>query len=325
MSVMQKPCLAVLAGSLLAAPTLAQQPPAIPHPGIKLSVDQLKVQIRVTAGRRLRPQSWPNGARVAVALSFDVDNMSASLARGDLSPGVLSRGEYGALDGLPRILRLLDKHQIPASFFIPAVSDALHPQMIRAILANGKHEVGVHGWIHEHLPSVNNEAEEQRLLDQAIAHLTKSIGKRPVGYRAPSWAFSQYTMGQVAKAGFLYDSSLMSSDDAYEVLLDGKPTGVIELPIEWILDDGPVLNLPGGLLASPELVHQVFQSEFDVAYDERGLFILTMHPHVIGHRSRIAALEKLILHIKSRPGVWFATHEQVARYVKEKGGRSGSK
>jgi peptidoglycan/xylan/chitin deacetylase (PgdA/CDA1 family) len=319
---MQKQCLLAFAGLLLTPAAPAQQPPAIPQPGTKLSVDQLKAQIRVTAGRRLRPESWPNGARVAVALSFDVDNMSASLARGDLAPGVLSRGEYGAVDGLPRILRLLDKHQLPASFFIPAVSDLLHPQTIPDILASGRHEVAVHGWIHEHLPSINDEAEEQRLLDQAINHLTKAVGKRPVGYRAPSWAFSPYTMRQVAKAGFLYDSSLMSSDDAYELLLDGKPTGVIELPIEWILDDSPVLNLPGGALPSPELVHQVFQSEFDVAYDEGGLFILTMHPHVTGHRSRIAGLEKLILHMKSRPGVWFATHEQVARHVKENGRRS---
>jgi len=318
---MQKPCGAIVAGLLLAYPPFAQQPSTILQPGLKLSVDQLKAQIHVTAGRRLRPQSWPNSSRVAVALSFDVDNLSASLARGELAPGVLSRGEYGAVDGLPRILRLLDKYQVPASFFIPAVSDTLHPQMIRDILASGRHEIAVHGWIHEHLPSVDNEAEEQRLLDQAIAHLTKATGKRPVGYRAPSWAFSPYTMGQVAKAGFLYDSSLMASDDAYEVLLEGKPTGVIELPIEWILDDYPVLNLPGGVLASPELVNQTFQSEFDVAYDEGGLFILTMHPHVTGHRSRVAALEKLILHMKSRPGVWFATHEQVALYVKEKSGR----
>ncbi len=318
---MQKAPLRILVGVLLACPVFAQPAPAIPQPGLKLSVDQLKAQIHVTAGKRLRPKSWPNGARVAVALSFDVDNQTTPLVRGDLTPGVLSRGEYGAIEGLPRILRLLDKHQLPASFFIPAVSDALHPQMIRDIMASGRHEVAVHGWVHELLTSVNNEADEQRLLDQAIAHLTKAMGKRPVGYRAPSWAFSPYTMGQVAKAGFLYDSSLMASDDAYEVMLDGKPTGVIELPIEWILDDFPLLNLPGGLLASPDLVNQTFQSEFDMAYEEGGLFILTMHPHVSGHRSRIAGLEKLILHMKSRPGVWFATHEQVARYVKENGGR----
>jgi len=322
MSGMQRLRLSAIAGLLLVYPAFAQQQaPANPQPGRNLSVNQLKAQIHVTAGRRLRPKSWPNGARVAVALSFDVDNMSASLLRGDIAPGVLSRGEYGAVDGLPRILRLLDKHRIPASFFIPAVSDVLHPQMIRDILVSGRHEVAVHGWIHEALPSLENEAEEQRLLDQAIAHLTKIMGKRPVGHRAPSWEFSPYTMGQVARAGFLYDSSLMASDDAYELQLDGKPTGVVELPIEWILDDYPVLNLPGGVLASPELVNQTFQSEFDVAYDEGGLFVLTMHPHITGHRSRAAGLEKLILHMKSRSGVWFATHEQVARYVKEQARR----
>lgn len=324
MRLMPKPCSPVLAGLLsfvgllsLVGPAFAQQPQ--PQPGTRLTIDQLKAQLHVTAGRRLRPQSWPNGARVAVALSFDVDNVSASLARGELAPVALTRGEYGAVDGLPRVLRLLDKYQVPASFFIPAVSDLLHPQLIRDIMASGRHEIGVHGWIHESLPALNNEAEEQRLLDQAIAHLTKVVGKRPVGYRAPSWAFSPFTMGQVVKAGFLYDSSLMASDDAYDVLLGGKSTGVVELPIEWILDDYPVLNLPAGVMPSPELVSQTFQSEFDMAYDEGGLFILTMHPHVTGHRSRIAGLEKLIQHMKSRPGVWFATHEEVARYVKEKG------
>jgi len=318
--IMPKSCVPVVAGLLwFVGPALTQQPQA--QPGTKLSADQLKAQIRVTAGRRLRPPSWPNGARVAVALSFDVDNMSSSLARGELAPVAITRGEYGAVDGLPRVLRLLDKYQVPASFFIPAVSDLLHPQMIRDILVNGRHEIAVHGWVHENLLALNNEAEEQRLLDQAIAHLTKVVGKRPVGYRAPSWAFSPYTMGQVAKAGFLYDSSLMASDDAYEVVLDGKSTGVVELPIEWILDDYPVLNVPGGVMPAPELVNQAFQSEFDIAYDEGGLFILTMHPHITGHRSRIAGLEKLILHMKSRSGVWFATHEQVARYVKEKSGR----
>jgi peptidoglycan/xylan/chitin deacetylase (PgdA/CDA1 family) len=292
---------------------------ADPLPGTKLGIDQLKEQMfRISAGRRLKPKSWPNGARVAVALSFDVDNATTSLARGALGANELSQGEYGAIDGLPRILRLLDKYEIPASFFIPAVSDALHPQMVRDILSRGRHEIGVHGWIHEHLPTLNNEAEERRLLNEAIEHLTKSAGKRPVGYRAPSWMFSRYTVAQIKEAGFLYDSSLMASDDAYEILVNGKPSGMIELPIEWILDDyvyfGGTVN---GSLPSPEMVVRVFESEFDAAYDEGGLFVLTMHPHIIGHRSRAAALEKLIVHMKSKPGVWFATHEQVARYVKE--------
>jgi peptidoglycan-N-acetylglucosamine deacetylase len=295
----------------------AQTAPS-PLPGTKLNIDQLKEQMfRVSAGRRLKPKSWPGGARVAVALSFDVDNATTSLARGQLGANELSQGEYGAVDGLPRILRLLDKYDVPASFFIPAVSDVLHPQMIRDILSRGRHEIGVHGWIHEHLPTLNNEAEERRLLHDALDHLTKSMGKRPVGYRAPSWMFSPYTMQQIKEAGFLYDSSLMASDDAYEILVAGKPSGMIELPIEWILDDyvyfGGTVN---GSLPLPDMVARVFESEFDGAYEEGGLLVLTMHPHIIGHRSRAAALDQLIAHMKSRPGVWFATHEQVARYVK---------
>jgi hypothetical protein len=123
-------------------------------------------------------------------------------------------------------------------------------------------------------------------------------------------------MKQIKKAGFLYDSSLMSSDDAYEILLDRQPTGVIELPIERILDDYPYFGASNGSLPSPDLVEQIFASEFDGAYEEGGLYVLTMHPHITGHRSRVAGLEKLILHMKSKPGVWFATEEKIARYLK---------
>jgi peptidoglycan/xylan/chitin deacetylase (PgdA/CDA1 family) len=302
--------------ALPAAPQAASQNPL---PGVTLTIEQLRGQMfHVSAGRRLKPQSWPNGARVAVGLSFDVDNATATLSTGNLDSEVISRGEYGAVDGVPRILRMLDRQQVPASFFIPAVSAVLHPQTIKEIQgAAQKHEIGVHGWIHERLPLLNNEKEEQRLLDQSIDTLTQMTGRRPIGYRAPSWKFSTWTMAQVKAAGFLYDSSLMASDDPYEILLDGQPTGVVELPIERILDDFPYFggNTDG---SNPSVgdVYEVFQSEFDVAFEEGGLFILTMHPHLTGHRSRIAMLERLVAYMKRKPGVWFATHEQIATHVK---------
>ena len=289
-----------------------------PLPGTKLTVEQLKGQMfHVSAGKRLKP-AWPNGARIAVGLSFDVDNATATLSTGNLDYEVLSRGEYGAIDGLPRLLRMLDRQQVPASFFIPAASAVLHPVVIRDIQsAKQAHEIGVHGWIHERLPLLNDEQEEQRLLNLSIETLTAMTGQRPVGYRAPSWKFSGWTMGQVKAAGFLYDTSLMASDDAYELLLDGAPTGIVELPIERILDDSPYFggNADG---SNPSVgdVYEVYQSEFDVAYEEGGLFLLTMHPHMMGHRSRAAMLERLVQYIKGKPGVWFATHEQIANHVK---------
>ena len=288
------------------------------QPGLYLSFDQIKAQaLRLGAGKRLKPKSWPGGAKVAVALSFDVDNATTQLRSGDLGSEVMTRGEYGAVDGLPRILRVLDKQNVPASFYIPAVSHLLHPNQVKDIMAaKQKHEIGVHGWIHEDLPGLNDAAREQDMLNQAVATITQAIGKKPVGYRAPSWHFSQFTMGQILKAGFLYDSSLMSSDDAYEIAVDGAGTGMIELPIERIVDDAPYFGAASGSLPAPELVEAIFRSEFDVAYDEGGLYVLTMHPHYTGHRSRAAALEKLIIHMKSKPGVWFATEEQIANYLK---------
>ena len=306
--------LLVLVSALAAA---AQSPPPASMPGLELSIDELKAQYtHLGVGKRLKPKQWPGGARVAVALSFDIDNATVALSRGILGSEDLSRGMYGAIDGLPRILRLLDRQDVPASFFIPAVSATLNPEMVPAILSRKRHEIGVHGWIHEHLGVLNDEAEEQRLLTRSIDALTKAIGKRPVGYRAPSWAMSRFTMKQVKEAGFLYDSSLMASDDAYEVTIDGVASGVIELPIERILDDAPYYGAANGSLPSPELVDRVYRAEFDVAYREGGLYVLTMHPHYTGHRSRALWLETLIAYMKSKSGVWFATHEEIARYLK---------
>lgn len=301
-----------------APPAAAEPTRQDPLPGTRLSVEQLKAQMfHVSAGKRLKA-TWPGGAKVAVGLSFDVDNATATLSTGTLDYEVLSRGEYGAVDGLPRILRMLDRQEVPASFFIPAASAVLHPSVIKDIQGTKQmHEIGVHGWIHERLPLLNDEKEEQRLLTLSIDTLTKMTGRKPVGYRAPSWKHSGWTMGQVKAAGFLYDSSLMASDDPYELLLDGKPTGIVELPIERILDDAPYFGgNADGSMPSVSNVYEVFQSEFDVAYEEGGLYLLTMHPHYIGHRSRAAMLERLVQYIKKKPGVWFATHEQIASHVK---------
>jgi peptidoglycan/xylan/chitin deacetylase (PgdA/CDA1 family) len=294
----------------------AQRPPD-PLPGTKLSIEQLKAQFQhVHAGKRLRPKTWPNGAKVAVALSFDLDNASPALARGNLTLWTLSQGEYGGIDGLPRVLDLMDKHKVPATFFVPAVSDILQPTIIPSILAKKRHEIGAHGWIHEDLAQLESEAEEKRLLDQSVAYLTKAIGKKPVGFRSPGANFSPYSVKLLKEAGFLYETTLMSSDDAYELNIDGRPSGLIELPIEWILDDAPYFTRTGAL-PSPELIFQVYKDEFDVAYDEGRLFVLTMHPHIMGHRSRISRLDKLIAYMKSKPGVWFATQEEIANYVKK--------
>jgi len=277
---------------------------------------------RARAGRSLRPRAWPGGARCAVTLSFDADHETIPLRDADTSPMRISQGQYGNRQGVPRIRALLDRHGIRASFFYPAVSALLHPEEIRAVAAEG-HEIGVHSWIHEANTTLPPGVERELTL-RAADTLERVSGQRPVGIRTASWDFSTDTLSIIREMGLLYDSSLMADDDPYELMDDGQPTGIVELPPEWIRDDAPYFNFVRFSAlrpyTAPSAVEEIFRAEFDGAYAEGGLFLLTMHPHVIGHRSRIALLDRLVAHMKAQPGVWFGTHAGVARWCGEKAG-----
>jgi len=144
---------------------------------------------------------------------------------------------------------------------------------------------------------------------------------RPVGFRTPSWDFSRHTLEIAKEMGLLYDSSLMSDEDCYELLLDGEPAGVVEFPVEWVRDDAVyfMMNRFQSLrpYTPPSDVFDIFRREFDAAYEEGGVFQLTMHPHIIGYRSRIWILDEIIRHAKSRKGVWFGTHAEVVEWAKQ--------
>lgn len=277
---------------------------------------------KVRAGRSLKPAAWKDGARVAVALSFDSDHETSTLRWGDTSPGKLSQGEYGSRVAIPRIRRLLDRHGVRATFFVPAVVAELHPDEQRALVAEG-HEIGIHGWIHE-LNSALPPEDERALQMRAADALERITGVRPVGIRTPSWDFSPHTLAICREMGLLYDSSLMADDEPYEILEDGEPTGMVELPVEWIRDDAVYFNMDRFSAlrpyTPPSAVLEVFKAEFDGAVEEGGLFLLTMHPHIIGHRSRLRLLDQLIEYIRGHGGVWFATHAEVARFCKEAAG-----
>ena len=298
----------------------ASQPVPAKRPAWTMTEAEVRgVVQRVRAGRDLTPPSWPGGARVAVGLSFDFDNETIVLRDGGDSVSQLSQGEYGARRGLPRVLALLATHNIKASFFIPAMSAMLHRDGVKQIAAAG-HEIGLHGWIHERNSQLD-EATERDLMQRASAELTRIAGRKPAGMRTPSWDYSPFTIQIARDMGLLYDSSLMADDQPYEVNVNGQPTGVVELPVEWILDDAPYFNMDRFSTIRPtmnqEEVLALWRAQFDQAHREgRGLYILTMHPHVSGHRSRIHMLDRLIQHMKSKGGVWFATHEEIARYVK---------
>lgn len=277
---------------------------------------------QVRAGRNLKPKSWPGGARCAVALSFDVDHETNELRDGGKSVGRLSWGQYGNRAGMPRILAMLAREDIRASFFVPAVTALLYPDEQRRVVAEG-HEIGLHGWIHEVNTAVPPEQERELHLRSADT-LEQVTGVRPVGMRTPSWDFSEVTLAVERELGLLYDSSLFADDDPYELIEKGEPTGMVELPVEWIRDDAVYFNMNRFQAlrpyTPPEAVFDIFKREFDGAHAEGGLFLLTMHPHVITYRSRFWILEELVRYAKAKGDVWFATHAEIAAYVKEQAG-----
>ena len=205
---------------------------------------------------------------------------------------------------------------------MPAVSAMTHPDEVKAVVAGG-HEIAIHSWIHE-FNSKLDEATERDLALRAADTLTRLSGKRPTGMRTASWDFSPWTLKIIREMGLVYDSSLMADDDPYELLDEGKPTGVVELPVEWIRDDAVYFNMDrmGSLrpYTAPEAVLSIFRRELDLAHSEGGLYVLTMHPHHIGHRSRIWILEEIIRHARSLDGVWFATHADIASYCATEAG-----
>lgn len=283
---------------------------------------------RVRAGRALAPAQWPGDARVAVALSFDPDHETVALRTGSTAASALSELEYGSRVGARRVLKLLDRYSAPATFFMPAVSALLHPDEIRDYASAG-HELAMHSWIHELDPGP--WPAEKELIARSADTLELLSGQRPVGYRTANDKFSPNTVSVLVELGARYDSSLMADDDCYELLVDGEPCGLVEVPPDWIRDDAPYLvmgskatGLSGSPYTPPRELLTVWTDEFDQAYADGGLFQMMMHPHIIGHRSRMVVLDELMAHIAGHEGVWFATHAQVADYVRDHVGTQSS-
>ena len=272
---------------------------------------------KVRAGRRLAPSVWPGRAKAAVALSFDCDHETFELGAGGEAIGRLGWGEFGRRVGVPRSLSVLQRHEVKASFFMPAVCALIDPDEPKRIRDHG-HEIAMHGYIHENT-SLLDAVTERELMLRARDVLAQASGTEPMGFRASHWDLSPSTIEIVREMGLAYDSSMMADDSCYELLLDGTPSGVVEIPVDWVRDDAVYLlfnrNPPTRPTLSPDDVLKIFIRELDAAIQEGGVFQIDLHPFVIGYRSRIFILDELIKFAKAQGPVWFATHAELAAYV----------
>ena len=271
------------------------------------------------------PQIWgkvrvPPGKKVAVNIGCDVDAQAIWIGSfGLTSPAYMSRGEFGAEVGVPRLLRLFERHGVKATWCIPGHTVDTWPGMGKEILAAG-HEIAHHGYVHEN-PSPMSLEEETRVMEKGLEALAR-IGVKPRGYRSPYWDFSPNTLSILERYGFDYDSSLMANDlhpyrpRAVEVHADranvfGPPSRILEIPVSWYLDDFPQTEyLTGrqeGMRPAPDILER-WEAIYDYAaeHEEGACYALTTHPQTIGRAHMIQMLEELIVYMKEH-GAWFAT------------------
>jgi peptidoglycan/xylan/chitin deacetylase (PgdA/CDA1 family) len=266
------------------------------------------------------PVAWPPGVRAAACLTFDVDAEAAVLTA-DISSidrmTPMSHQSYGPLVGVPRILEILSRHDIKATFFVPGYSAHRYPAVVRAIAEAG-HEIAHHSYFHENTIGMDAKTEAE-MLDLGLQALWDTAGVRPSGYRAPMWELNYHTPGLLAERGFQYDSSLMDSDYPYVLAVDDSQV-LAEVPVSWGLDDWEqyafLPDLIGsGVIESPAKALEMWTLELEALYRLGAVFTLCCHPFLSGRPSRAEALNQLVERMKALPGLWITTVGEVATHT----------
>ena len=272
--------------------------------------------------------SWPDGKRIAVMVTFDYDaeflRMSRAKSKGtSIGFTDFSRGQYGPHEGLARCLDMLDTMNIKSTFFVPGAVIETYRDTVEEIHRRG-HELACHGYQHESSPELTRE-EMEEILDKSESLLFDITGKKPAGHRAPESVLQDFMPELLAKRGYLYSSSMKDCDWAYLWEKDGKELPLVELPNDITMDDFTyyyfTFSDPAVRCMYPNReVYGNWKQEFDaLALEGNKIFILKLHPQMIGRASRIGMVGELIAYMQDH-GAWIATCEEVARYVQQQNG-----
>jgi peptidoglycan/xylan/chitin deacetylase (PgdA/CDA1 family) len=269
-----------------------------------------------------------------VCLTFDHDNVSSMISRGNTTPTAISRGDFG-IPATARILRLLNEQNLPTTWFIPGHTIESYPSCVAAVHANG-HEIANHGWTHR-VPATLSPEDEETELVRGSAAIERLTGRKPRGYRSPAWDLTDHSVDFLLKHGFIYDSSMMGHDSIpyqarqgdkitlLEPMEFGPDTALVEMPISWSLDDHPhfeYMRSPQGIMPgnmNARLVIENFINEFRYMKKSQdwGILTYTFHPHVIGRGHRMFMLEHFISVLK-REGATFVTMENAVDEYRKK-------
>ena len=266
--------------------------------------------------------NWPDNKRIAVMMAFDLDAETMWTTHGDGSTAHmtnLSRGAYGPKQGVPRILDMLDSHQVKATFFIPGVVAEHYPEVVREIARRG-HDIGFHGYLHEESTKTTYEQEDATMhrSEKIIYDLT---GQKIAGHRAPGGVIHDYSL---LEHGYIYSSNWRDSDGPFLHQIDGKTVPLVELPKDSIFDDTAYDFYTDAAperygLKSPDEMFEIWKEEFDSLAAEGRMINFVLHPQFVGRASRVQMLSRLIGYMKSH-GAWLDTNRAVASWVLKENG-----
>lgn len=264
---------------------------------------------------------WPENKRMAVCLSWDVDGESAPYVRtpkqAEKMLSELHQRMYGPTIAMKKILNLLDKYHVKGTFFIPGYTVGLYKDMTKEIDKQG-HAIGLHGYLHESLDDLDEKDEEEILL-KSKEMIGNTVGYVPHIYRSPSWELNRWTPDLLRKHGVLADSSLMDDEVPYE--LKTESGSIIEIPIQWILDDAEYWMHTRAnrqkSISDPDTVFKIWSREFDGYYQNGGCFVLTLHPFISGRSVYMDTLERLIQYMRQFPDIWWTDMSELTQYCKQ--------
>ncbi len=269
--------------------------------------------------------NWPNNKRIAVMLAFDLDAETMWTTHGDGSTAHmtnLSRGAYGPKQGVPRILDMLDCHQVKATFFIPGVVAEHYPEVVKEIARRG-HDIGFHGYLHEESTKTTYEQENATMhrSEKIIYNLT---GQKMVGHRAPGGVIHEYSLRLFLEHGYIYSSNWRDNDGPFLHQIDGKTIPLVELPKDSIFDDTAYDFFTDAAperygLKSPDEMFEIWKEEFDSLSLEGRMINFVLHPQFIGRASRVQMLSRLIGYMKSH-NAWLDTNRAVASWILQENG-----
>jgi len=270
---------------------------------------------------------WPNGAGLAVVLTSEFEPVYTKkpLSGGQCNYRVEAEVRYEATRGLARVLRLMQKHGVPSTFFVNGASAQQYPDSVKAMVADG-HEVAAHSWSStDHFAMTRDE--EHELIGRTGDAILRASGEQPRGWLSPRGQVSENTIDLIAEYGYEWHSDCFDDDLPY--LIDVNKRRLVEVPRSTLTDDYAMMGtLAARPMGSPGDMLDAWLDEFEVLWQESEhaprLLSINWHQCLMGRPAVSKVLDEFLSHIRNYKGVWFARGRDVGEFCSKQATDKGT-